>query len=191
MLSSAVVGSYALFLHLSASGAVASWNGGEVAIREPAPIAAASVAEQAPAAAPEAPLRSDLPAGANVPVATTTPGEVAASPPAGPGPPLDTAPHEARSHWALGVSAYRNGDLNGAVAHFDRAIQFDPKFAPAYIDRGIVFYRLHKFERALADIAHARSLERAGHPARKPARPPRTADADLSRQEGFPFVGRP
>jgi curved DNA-binding protein CbpA len=36
MLSSAVVGSYALFLHLSASGAVASWNGGEVAIREPA-----------------------------------------------------------------------------------------------------------------------------------------------------------
>jgi len=182
MLSSAVVGSYALFLHLSASGAVASWNGGEVAIREPAPIAAASVADQAPAAAPEAPLRSD-------PSAGTTPGEVAAAPPARPGPPLDTAPHEARSHWALGVSAYRNGDLNGAVTHFDRAIQSDPKFAPAYIDRGIVFYRLHKFERALADIAHARSLERASHPARKPARPPRTAD--LSRQEGFPFIGRP
>jgi hypothetical protein len=88
------------------------------------------------------------------------------------------------------------------VAHFDRAIQLDPKFEPAYIDRGIVFYRLHKFDRALADIAHARSLEKASHSA-SAKKPPqaaidtaaklarRRAAADLSRQEGFPLIGRP
>jgi tetratricopeptide (TPR) repeat protein len=208
MLSAAVVGSYALFLHLSASGAVASSVGGGVATREGASIAAVSVSEQAPAAAPEAPARTDPPAGANVPAATTKSDEVAAVPPAKLGPPLDITPREARPYWALGVAAYHNGDLNGAVTRFDQAIRLDPKFAPAYIDRGIVFYRLHKFDRALADIAHARRLERASHSvsvsasakkppqaaidiAAKPAPAPQTAEADLSRQEGFPFISRP
>jgi tetratricopeptide (TPR) repeat protein len=73
----------------------------------------------------------------------------------------DLTVSEARSFRERGISAYRNGDLTGAIADFDQAIQLDPKFSAAYIDRGIVFYRLRKFDRAFADISRAKRLERA------------------------------
>jgi tetratricopeptide (TPR) repeat protein len=73
----------------------------------------------------------------------------------------DLTVSEARSFRERGISAYRNGDLNGAIADFDQAIQLDPKFSAAYIDRGIVFYRMRKFDRAFADISRAKRLERA------------------------------
>jgi tetratricopeptide (TPR) repeat protein len=73
----------------------------------------------------------------------------------------DLTVSEARSFRERGISAYRNGDLNGAIADFDQAIMLDPKFSAAYIDRGIVFYRLRKFDRAFADISRAKRLERA------------------------------
>ena len=77
----------------------------------------------------------------------------------------DLTVSEARSFRERGISAYRNGDLNGAIADFDQAIQLDPKFSAAYIDRGIVFYRLRKFDRAFADISRAKRLERANRAA--------------------------
>jgi tetratricopeptide (TPR) repeat protein len=69
---------------------------------------------------------------------------------------------DAKSFREHGIISYRNGDLTGAVADFDQAIQLDPKFAAAYIDRGIVLYRLRKFDRAFADIAQAKRLEKDG-----------------------------
>jgi len=60
---------------------------------------------------------------------------------------------------ARGITAYRNGDLDGAMADLDQAIQLNPKFAAAYIDRGIVLYRMQKFDRALADVARAKQIE--------------------------------
>src|SRR6516164_3980566 len=77
------------------------------------------------------------------------------------GPPLDLTLTDARAYREHGIAAYRNGDLNGAIADFDQAIQLDPKFAAAYIDRSIVFYRLRKFDRAFADIAHAKRIDKA------------------------------
>jgi len=77
------------------------------------------------------------------------------------GPPLDLTLTDARAYREHGIAAYRNGDLNGAIADFDQAIQLDPKFAAAYIDRSIVFYRLRKFSRAFADIAHAKRIDKA------------------------------
>jgi Flp pilus assembly protein TadD len=69
---------------------------------------------------------------------------------------------------ARGITAYRNGDLDGAMADLDQAIQLNPKFAAAYIDRGIVLYRMQKFDRALADVTRAKQIE-TKHPD-KPAR---------------------
>jgi tetratricopeptide (TPR) repeat protein len=87
---------------------------------------------------------------------------------------------------ARGITAYRNGDLDGAMADLDQAIQLNPKFAAAYIDRGIVLYRMQKFDRALADVARAKQID--GKHSDKPARnrpEPATAgkpDSVLKRQ---------
>jgi tetratricopeptide (TPR) repeat protein len=64
---------------------------------------------------------------------------------------------------AKGIVAYRNGDLDGAVAELDQAIQLNPKFKAAYIDRGIILYRMRRFDRAFADIERAKRIDRAGH----------------------------
>jgi tetratricopeptide (TPR) repeat protein len=77
------------------------------------------------------------------------------------GPPIEIAPPpDAKAFRERGIFAYRAGELDSAIADFDRAIQLDPKFTAAYIDRSIVLYRLRKFERAFADIAQAKRIER-------------------------------
>ena len=103
--------------------------------------------------------------GTDVPRADIVPASVtvidpAPAPPLGP--PLEIAPPpDARAFRERGIFAYRSGDLDNAIADFDRAIRLDPKFTAAYIDRGIVLYRLRKFEKAFADIAQAKRVERA------------------------------
>jgi tetratricopeptide (TPR) repeat protein len=95
-----------------------------------------------------------------LPVSTTPRPEPETLPLAPVGPPLEIAPSDAKVFRERGVFAYRSGDLYGAIAEFDRAIQIDPKFSAAYVDRGIVLYRLQQFERAFADIAHAKRIEK-------------------------------
>jgi tetratricopeptide (TPR) repeat protein len=74
-----------------------------------------------------------------------------------------------RSLRAQGVFAYRSGDLYGALAALNQAIDLDPKYLDAYIDRGIVLYRLQKFDRAYADISRAKRIEKTGRPKAAPA----------------------
>jgi tetratricopeptide (TPR) repeat protein len=102
---------------------------------------------------------ANIPSDVIVPVAVAPPGEPGTST-ASVGPPLELMPSDAHAYRERGVSAYRIGDLDGAMADFDRAIQLAPKFSAASIDRGILLYRLQKFERAFADIAHAKRIER-------------------------------
>ena len=72
------------------------------------------------------------------------------------------APADARTMHQRGMHAYRGGDLGAALAHFNLAIAQDPGFAAAYIDRGIVFYRMRNFDRAFADMSQAKRLAKTG-----------------------------
>lgn len=69
--------------------------------------------------------------------------------------------NDAKFYRERGMAAYRKGDLAAAIADLNQAIQIDPRLKEAYIDRGIVFYRLHKFDRAFADAAAAKRIEKA------------------------------
>jgi lipoprotein NlpI len=52
------------------------------------------------------------------------------------------------------------------------AIDLDPSFSDAYVDRGIVLYRMGDLKRAFADIAQANRID-----ASRPNRMPPTASA--------------
>ena len=66
-------------------------------------------------------------------------------------------------------------------------IQRDPKFSSAYVDRGTVFYRMRRFDRAFADVASAKRIDKANRAvmdalARKqPLRPLRLDPPKLTR----------
>ncbi len=66
---------------------------------------------------------------------------------------------DARFYREQGIAGYHNGDIDLAIADFNLAIQLDPNFKNAYIDRGIAFYRIRKSHRAFADIARAIRIE--------------------------------
>jgi len=116
----------------------------------------AAIEPALPEKADTASVLTDTSATAAAPLPTDADG----APRSGVGAPLEIAPGDAKVFRERGIFAYRSGDLDGAVAEFDRAIQLDPKFSAAYVDRGIVLYRMQKFERAFADIAHAKKIEK-------------------------------
>jgi curved DNA-binding protein CbpA len=180
------VGGYAIYLHLSTAQYRIPLQQLQAAVRQLPQIAATTAqpaptppveqrvaAElQKPAAPPEKLEKAEKPVEtASVPEQTLAvssvafPADSGAAMAANLGLVSDLTVSEARSFRERGISAYRNGDLNGAIADFDQAIQLDPKFSAAYIDRGIVFYRLRKFDRAFADISRAKRLERANRAA--------------------------
>jgi curved DNA-binding protein CbpA len=201
------VGGYLLFMHLSAA-AVAPANSVDVTAR-----ASAEIAPLSPAASPAAISYSALPAkpeaasrSSRVIVASAAMPQSNAEnlPAADVGLAPDPTAVDARFLRAQGVFAYRNGDLSGAIANLDQAIDLDPKFSAAYIDRGIILYRLRKFDRAFADIARARQIEKTSRakpaptaakkqrldqvaiaPPARPVLPPQAPPPDPSRGEGF------
>jgi hypothetical protein len=70
-------------------------------------------------------------------------------------------PKDAKSYRARGIAAYRDDDLARALVNFDLAIGLDPGRSELFVDRAIVFYRMQQFDRAFADIAAAKRIERA------------------------------
>ena len=97
-----------------------------------------------------APMVPDTVAAPTV-VGPTSTGTVSAS-----GPPKDA---NAQFYRESAIAAYYNGDLPLALVYFDQAIQLDPSFEGAYIDRSIVLYRLGALDFAFDDVARARGIE--------------------------------
>jgi curved DNA-binding protein CbpA len=71
----------------------------------------------------------------------------------------DVGVRDARYYRERGGLAYRSGDLSLALVDFDLAINLDPNFADAYIDRAIVFRRMGDLKRAFADVAQAKRID--------------------------------
>ncbi len=63
-----------------------------------------------------------------------------------------------------GVASYRDGDLDRALADFNKAILLDPQFTSAYLNRSIVLYRKAEVDRAFADVAQAVRMQDALKP---------------------------
>ena len=173
------VGGYLLFMHMSIAlvaptGSFAAAGSqpatGDLTTRLSASIAAVSPTDEPDPAAVSAfrLARSDV---------TTMMGS--AAPPSA-APPVAAAPGDADSTAALAgprpreptpgyaslaraTSAYGNGDVNGAVAELDSTAQLDLKFVAPYVDRGILFFREKKDERAFPDLPPMAHAEKPAH----------------------------
>ena len=166
-ISIATAGGYLLFMHMSAAS-VAPLEDADASTGASTEIVAVSHAVLPDKVdnnvSPTKPEYPGIPAEAAAPP-TAMPKIRAESPaPVNIGPAPDLAAAEARSLRARGMSALHRGDLSGAIADLDQALQLDPRFLPAYIDRGTILYRMRKLGRVFADAAAARRIEEADRP---------------------------
>jgi len=149
------VAGYLLFMHMSAAS-VAQANNVDVTLRQSPQIAAISPARSPHTAEKSAVLAASV------------------------GPP-DPAASEIRSLRAPGILDYRKSDLNGAMADLNKAVQFDPRsLATAYIDHRTIFYRLRKFERALAGVTATKRIENASRSISAKPKEPRFDQAAIA-----------
>jgi tetratricopeptide (TPR) repeat protein len=176
-LSVVFIGGYTLFEHISKASVIPG-KAVEISARGAAEIAPVRLARQFDAMGRDEPR--EKPEGAAVPNEAVVNADAPAANAGGPqetatvGPAAELEADDAKSHRERGMLAYRDGDLYGAIADFNRAIQLDPSSPDTYIDRGIVFYRMHEFDRAFADIAQAKRIENSIRP-KTPLPAPRRA----------------
>ena len=65
-----------------------------------------------------------------------------------------------------GRTLVNSKDYPVAISHFNRAIETDPRYAPAYHGRGTAYFRLGDRDRAIADFGEAIRLDPADARAR-------------------------
>jgi hypothetical protein len=174
------MGGYLVFMHMSM--ALMAPAGSLAAARTPAGTPdlttrlSASIAAVSPADAPdpaavsafiakaESSAASSTAAGAMTPAMALV---VASADPDTTLPPTmslpDPAPDHANVFHARGVSASGNSDASGATADMDQAAQLDTNFMASYVDRGILFFREKKNERAFPELAPAKRADKPGH----------------------------
>ena len=59
-----------------------------------------------------------------------------------------------------GKAKHAKGDLDGAIADFNRALELDPRHASVYYNRGIAKGRMGDLDGAITDFNHAIELDR-------------------------------
>jgi tetratricopeptide (TPR) repeat protein len=78
-------------------------------------------------------------------------------------PKIGTNPKDAEGYITRGNVRGHNGDVNGSIADFGRAIGLDPKSAGAYYSRGLAKRDKRDFDGAIADFNHAIELTPNDH----------------------------
>ena len=69
----------------------------------------------------------------------------------------------AKKYFAAGVSKYKSGDNQGALAAYDRAIQLNPRYALAYVNREVIRSVLRSPRKAIAiDPNYAQAYNNRG-----------------------------
>ena len=71
----------------------------------------------------------------------------------------DTNSMTAADHRLEGAEKLSNGDYNGAIKAYNKAIALDPKYAYAYIARGFAKANLKQYFAAIADYDKAIALD--------------------------------
>jgi tetratricopeptide (TPR) repeat protein len=70
----------------------------------------------------------------------------------------DDLPGAYRVYHGRGLAYFGIGDLNRAIADYDKAIALNPTYAFAIGDRGFAYYGLGQYERAISEFDHAITL---------------------------------
>ena len=73
-------------------------------------------------------------------------------------PHLEKHARDAETHFKWGHDKFRRGDLRGAIADFDRAIELKPDYAEAYFLQGVAKVMLGDHDGAIADYDQAIEL---------------------------------
>ncbi len=64
----------------------------------------------------------------------------------------------AKVAYRQGLNLMKQGNVNGALAMFDKCISLDPQYGPAYIDRGAAYLQVNQPEKAVTDSNLALNL---------------------------------
>src|SRR5215510_7245666 len=69
------------------------------------------------------------------------------------------SPRAAEDHHKRGLALGKQGELDRAIAEFDKAIELNPRLADAWCNRGIAYYSKGDSDRAMADLSQAIALD--------------------------------
>jgi tetratricopeptide (TPR) repeat protein len=61
---------------------------------------------------------------------------------------VSKAPHNYRAHDNYGTTIFVRGDIQGALAHFRKAVELNPEFASAHNNSSVALFRMGKLEEA-------------------------------------------
>ena len=68
------------------------------------------------------------------------------------------SPPAAEDHHKRGLALWQRGELDRAIAEFDKAIELNPRLADTYGNRGLAWLMLGNLAKAQADFARCRAL---------------------------------
>jgi tetratricopeptide (TPR) repeat protein len=72
--------------------------------------------------------------------------------------PVERAPlptESAETYFKLGVDSSQKGEYKKAVSDYNKAIEINPEFVVAYLDRGFTYSKMGEYEKAMSDYNKA------------------------------------